>query len=52
MKERENQIRIQNARANKDREEFAKKAEKYRKVYDSVNHAINATKNDIEKPKG
>ena len=47
-KERENQIRIQNARANKDREEFAKKAEKYRKVYDSVNHAINATKNDIE----
>lgn len=48
VKERENQIRIQNARANKDREEFAKKAEKYRKVYDSVNHAINATKNDIE----
>lgn len=48
VKERANQIRIQNARANKDREEFAKKAEKYRKVYDSVNHAINATKNDIE----
>ena len=48
VKERENQIKIQNARANKDREEFAKKAEKYRKVYDSVNHAINATKNDIE----
>lgn len=48
VKERENQIRIQNARANKDREEFAKKVEKYRKVYDSVNHAINATKNDIE----
>lgn len=48
IKERENQIRIQKARANKDREEFAKKAERYRKVYDSVNHAINATKNDIE----
>lgn len=48
IKERENQIRIQTARANKDREEFAKKAERYRKVYDSVNHAINATKNDIE----
>lgn len=48
IKERENQIRIQKARANKDREEFAKKTERYRKVYDSVNHAINATKNDIE----
>lgn len=48
ISERENQIRIQTARANKDREEFAKKAERYRKVYDSVNHAINATKNDIE----
>ena len=48
IRERENQIRIQTARANKDREEFAKKAERYRKVYDSVNHAINATKNDIE----
>ena len=48
IKERENQIRIQSARANKEREEFAKKAERYRKVYDSVNHAINATKNDIE----
>lgn len=48
IRERENQIRIQTARANKDREEFSKKAERYRKVYDSVNHAINATKNDIE----
>ena len=48
IRERENQIRIQAARANKDREEFAKKAERYRKVYDSVNYAINATKNDIE----
>ena len=48
IRERENQIRIQTARANKDREEFAKKAERYRKVYDSVNHAINDTKNDIE----
>lgn len=48
VKERENQIRIQNARANKEREEFTKKEERYRKVYDSVNHAINATKNDIE----
>ncbi|WP_296112606.1 ATP-binding cassette domain-containing protein [uncultured Anaerococcus sp.] len=48
VKERENQIRIQNARANKEREEFDKKAERYRRVYDSVNHAINATKNDIE----
>lgn len=48
IKERENQIRIQNVRASKEREEFAKKAERYRKVYDSVNHAINATKNDIE----
>ena len=48
IKERENQIRIQNMTANKEREEFAKKAERYRKVYDSVNHAINATKNDIE----
>lgn len=48
IKERENQIRIQTARANKEREEFAKKAARYRKVYDSVNHAINSTKNDIE----
>lgn len=48
IRERENQIRIQTARANKDREEFSKKAERYRKVYDSVNHAINDTKNDIE----
>lgn len=48
IRERENQIRIQAARANKDREEFAKKAERYRKVYDSVNYAINATKNDVE----
>lgn len=48
IRERENQIRIQTARANKDREEFDKKVERYRKVYDSVNHAINATKNDIE----
>src|SRR5699024_8115317 len=48
IKERENQIRIQTTRANKEREEFFKKAERYRKVYDSVNHAINATKNDIE----
>ena len=48
IRERENQIRIQTARANKEREEFTKKAERYRKVYDSVNHAINATKNDIE----
>ena len=48
VKERENQIRIQTTRANKEKEEFAKKAERYRKVYDSVNHAINATKNDIE----
>lgn len=48
IKERENQIRIQTTRANKEREEFFKKTERYRKVYDSVNHAINATKNDIE----
>ena len=48
IRQRENQIRIQTARANKDMEEFAKKAERYRKVYDSVNHAVNATKNDIE----
>lgn len=48
IRERENKIRTQNARANKDREEFDKKVERYRKVYDSVNHAINATKNDIE----
>ena len=48
IKERENKIRIQKARANKDREEFDKKVERYRKVYDSVNHAINTTKNDIE----
>lgn len=44
IKERENKIRIQKARANKDREEFDKKVERYRKVYDSVNHAINTTK--------
>lgn len=48
IKERENQIRIQNMMANKEREEFAKKAEKYRRVYNSVDHAINATKNDAE----
>ena len=48
IKERENQINIQTLRANKEREEFAKKAARYRRVYDSVNHAINATKNDIE----
>lgn len=48
IKERENQIRIQSVRASKEREEFAKKVERYRKVYDSVNYAINATKNDAE----
>lgn len=48
IKERENQISIQTSRANKEREEFDKKAARYRKVYDSVNHAINATKNDAE----
>ena len=46
--DRENQLRIQGMRAKKEREEFDKKAARYRKVYDSVNHAINATKNDIE----
>lgn len=46
--DRENQLRIQGIRAKKEREEFDKKAARYRKVYDSVNHAINATKNDIE----
>lgn len=48
INERENQIRLQSIRANKEREEFGKKAERYRRVYNSVDHAINATKNDIE----
>lgn len=48
IKERENQIRIQNARASKEREEFDKKEERYRRVYNSVKYAINTTKNDAE----
>lgn len=48
INERENQIRIQSIRANKEREEFEKKAARYNRVYNSVDHAINATKNDIE----
>ena len=44
IKERENQIRIQTTRANKEREEFDKKISRYRRIHDSVQDSLRATK--------
>lgn len=48
IKKRENFINTETSRANKDREEFAKKLNRYKKVHDSVEHSLRSTKNDVE----
>ena len=48
VKKRENFINTEISRANKDREEFAKKLGRYKKVHDSVEHSLRSTKNDVE----
>lgn len=45
---RENFISTETTRASKDREEFDKKIERYKRVHDSVQHDLRATKNDLE----
>ena len=48
VKKRENFIEIETNKANKAREEFDKKSERYKKVHDSVEHNLRSTKNDVE----
>ncbi|MDU4025052.1 MAG: ATP-binding cassette domain-containing protein [Anaerococcus sp.] len=48
VKKRENFIETETNKANKDKEEFDKKLEKYKKVHDSVEHNLRSTKNDVE----
>ena len=48
VKKRENFIETETNKANKDREEFDKKLERYKKVHDSVEHSLRSTKNDVE----
>lgn len=45
---REDFITNETKRARKEQEVFSKKADRYRKVHDSVESALRATKNDIE----
>ena len=45
---RKNFITSETSRANKEKEEFDKKLNRYKKVHDSVQHDLRATKNDIE----
>lgn len=46
--QRENFIINETNRSQKEHEEFSKKIERYKRVHDSVQHAIRNTKNDIE----
>ena len=48
VEKRTNFIDTEISRANKDREEFDKKLERYKKVHDSVEHSLRSTKNDVE----
>lgn len=48
VKKRANFIETETNKANKDREEFDKKLERYKKVHDSVEHSLRSTKNDVE----
>ncbi|WP_306489226.1 ATP-binding cassette domain-containing protein [Anaerococcus octavius] len=48
VKKRENFIETETNKANKAREEFDKKSERYKKVHDSVEHNLRSTKNDVE----
>lgn len=48
VKKRANFIDTEISRANKDREEFDKKLDRYKKVHDSVEHSLRSTKNDAE----
>lgn len=41
-------IENETKRANKEQEEFAKKQERFRKLHDSVQHALRGTKDDLE----
>lgn len=46
--QRENFIINETNRSQKEHEEFSKKIERYKRVHDSVQHAIRNTKNDVE----
>lgn len=48
ISQREKYIINNTNRSQKEYEEFSKKIEKYKKVYDSVQHALRNTKNDAE----
>lgn len=48
VKKRENFIETETNKANKDKEEFDKKLDRYKKVHDSVEHNLRFTKNDVE----
>lgn len=48
VNKRETFIENETKRANKEQEEFAKKQEKFRRLHDSVQHALRGTKDDLE----
>lgn len=48
VKKRDNFITSETTRANKEKEEFDKKLYRYKRVHDSVQHDLRATKNDSE----
>ena len=48
VEKREDSIENQTNKSRKEAEEFAKKIDRYKRVHDSVQHDLRATKNDLE----